>query len=777
MARSASKGPPDPAAQQARKEKLTALHRTLHDQVATIRTGADWQAWLGVASRFHDYSAGNVLLIAAQQPDATRVAGYRAWQALGRQVDRGEKGIAILAPVVTRTAVKEETGPDVAADVSSRTGRADADRPEAGPAGQRQFVGFRVTYVFDVAQTSGDPLPEPPRPALLQGQAPEGLIPALEGLLASRGFTVTRGDCGTANGLTDFVAREVRVRADVDDAQAAKTLAHEAGHVLLHEPAAGTQLATGGLGATTAWCRGIAEVEAESVAYLVAAHHGSTTDGYSFPYVAGWAGAVDPHQPETVVQATADRVLRAAREVLAVTSPASPQDQQALATTARRARAGAVAAEELAAGADRLASRASQTRQALSGPAAAPAAVAAATGRQVQERASDPGPLLAAHVDAQSWFAGHVRGSWVPHYLGDRGALTALRSHWGGGHAPATWTGLVDHLASRGHPEQVVEDAGLGLRARTGGLVDRFRDRFVLPVRDPEGAVVGFIGRAAPGAGPDIPKYLNSPDTPVHHKGKLLFGLSEGQLTCPAPRWVVLVEGPMDVLAVATSGIATGARVLPVSACGTALSGQQATLLAALRPPSLLVAYDGDAAGRAAALRAFEVLPPGLQEIARDVQLRSADDPAALLAEVGPRRLAAELVIAEHPPLADAAVDARLAPHLPRLAHVEGQVAAQRDLGAYIAALAPTQVGRQITRVSDALRAPLASVNEAVLNAATAAPPAGSRAGGAAAAAASTARAAAALARTGTGASTARHLTDAAAAGSPALKAHSPRCR
>ena len=717
MSRSASKGAPDPAvAQQAREEKLAALHQTLHDQVASIRTGADWQAWLGVASRLHDYSARNVLLIAAQQPDATRVAGYRAWQALGRQVDRGEKGIAILAPVVSRAATKEETGPDVAAEVSSRTDGTDADRPEAGHAGQRQLVGFRVTYVFDVAQTSGDPLPEPPRPTLLEGQAPEGLVPALETLLASRGFTVTRGDCGTANGLTDFVAREVRVRADVDDAQAAKTLAHEAGHVLLHDPASGTQPATGGLGATTAWCRGVAEVEAESVAYLVTAHHGGTTDGYSFPYVAGWAGAVDPHQPETVVQATADRVLRAAREVLAIASPASAHDQQALETTARRARAGVVAAEDLADGAGRLLSRAEQPR-----PAAPPPAVtttpAAAAGLEVQERASDPGPLLAAHVDAQAWFAGHVRGSWVPHYLSDRGALTALRPQWGGGHAPATWTGLVDHLANRGHPEQVVEDAGLGLRARTGGLVDRFRDRFVLPVRDPEGAVVGFIGRAPAGAGPDVPKYLNSPDTPVHHKGELLFGLSEGRVACPDPRWVVLVEGPMDVLAVATSGIATGARVLPISACGTALSGQQATLLAGLLPPSLLVAYDGDAAGRAAAVRAFDVLPPSLQEVARDVRLRSADDPAELLAEVGPRRLAAELLIAEHLPLADAAVDARLAPHLPRLAHVEGQVAAQRDLGAYVATLSPPQVGRQIVRVATALQLPVPSINASVITA------------------------------------------------------------
>ena len=722
MARSASRGPADvAAAQQAREEKLAALHQTLQDQVASIRTGADWQAWLGVASRFHDYSANNVLLIAAQRPDATQVAGYRAWQTLGRQVDRGEKGIAILAPVVRRTSAATEgrtgeSGPAAGAAEGRSPSSAEEDRPGQAVAAAGRLAGFRVTYVFDVAQTSGDPLPEPPRPALLAGQAPEGLLPALEGLLEVRGYTVVRGDCGTANGRTDFAAREVRVRADVDDAQAAKTLAHEAGHVLLHDPADGRLPASGGLGLTTARCRGVAEVEAESVAYLVAAHHGATTGGYSFPYVAGWAGAVDPHQPEVVVRATADRVLRATREVLAATSPDSPQQRQALAATADRARQGVVTAERLAENADRLASRAS------SGPKEGPSRTAAdapaqTTAVDAHDRPPAPGPLLAAHVDARAWFAGHVRGSWVTDYLDGRGARVALQAPWGSGYAPATWTGLVDHLRQRGHPEQVLEDAGLGLRARTGHLVDRFRDRFVLPVRDPDGAVVGFIGRAAADAGPDVPKYLNSPDTTIHHKGALLLGLSEGRGACPDPRWVVLVEGPMDVLAVATSATVTGARMLPVSACGTALSSAQAHLLADLQPRDLLVSYDGDAAGRAAAVRAFDVLPPSLQVVARDARLRSADDPAALLAGVGPRRLAAELVIAEHPPLADAAVDARLARHLPRLAHVEGQVGAMRDVSRYVATLPAPLVGRQVTRLASEVGAPLHEVNRLVVNA------------------------------------------------------------
>ena len=710
---------PDPAAAaQAREEKLAALHETLHQQVVSLRTGTDWQAWLTTASRFHDYSAPNVLLIAAQCPDATRVAGYRAWQALGRQVDRGEAGIAILAPVVARSPGAATTNDAPTASAASAEGPT-AEGTLAEPmSSTRSVVGFRVTHVFDVSQTSGDPLPEQPRPMLLAGQAPDGLVPALEGLLVSRGYTVTRGDCGTANGFTDFTAREVRVRTGVDDAQAAKTLAHEVGHVLLHDPTDGSTATAAAGDRTTARCRGVAEVEAESVAYLVAASHGATTDGYSFPYVAGWAGAVDPHQPETVVRATADRVLRAARTVLATTQPADPADIEALQRLGERAHAGVATTERLAEHADDVHARTAAPPVAASSTPPAPAVQPTFTlADAVADRPRDPSPLLAAHTDATAWFATLTDSSWVPRYLAGRDALLALTPAWGGGYAPAGWTGLVDHLRAGGHDEQAIEDAGLATRARTGHLVDRFRDRFVLPVRDPSGAVVAFIGRAPDGAGPDVPKYLNSPETAIYRKGDVLLGLAEGRAAQPDPRWVVLVEGPMDVLAVATSAAVTHARVLPVSPCGTALTTAQAGLLGRLRPDPLLVCFDGDPAGRAAAARAFDTLPPSLQAVARDARLRSADDPAELLAAVGPRRLAAELLIAQHAPLADHAVDVRLERHRPRLVHVEGQVGAMRDVARYVATLPPPLVARQVTRLATQVGAPPCEVNQHVLQA------------------------------------------------------------
>ena len=262
-----------------REAKLAALHARLADQVRELRTGEQWTAWLNVASRFHDYSFNNTLLILAQRPDATAVAGYRAWQALGRQVNKGEKGLQILAPVLKRTP------------------NDDVDEPPAV-----KVAGYRVTHVWDVSQTSGTPLPAKPAPALLQGQAPDGLWDALATYVRQRGFTLERGDCEGANGRTNFADRTVRVRSDVDDAQAVKTLAHELAHIECGHTADGFDY-TG--------CRGRAEAEAESVAYIVTAWAGLDAGAYTVPYVAGWAGG-----DVARVKAAAETVTRAARTIL-----------------------------------------------------------------------------------------------------------------------------------------------------------------------------------------------------------------------------------------------------------------------------------------------------------------------------------------------------------------------------------------------------------------------------------------------------------------------------
>ena len=270
--------------EQARAAKLEALHATLAEQVAALRDGQDWQRWLATAARLPDYSLNNVLLIAAQRPQATAVAGFNAWKALGRQVDKGQKGIAILAPIVRRARLgapdqlaRGEQGPpeDPAQPAQDADGR-----PPAG----RAVSGFKVAYVFDISQTSGPPLPRQPTPALLSGQAPAGLWDALAEQVISRGFTLARADCGPGvNGLTHYGQRTVTVRPDVDDAQAVKTLAHELAHVLLHDPT-GPDAQPGPAGLTSSGqCRGRLEVEAESVAYLIAASHGLDTGSYTLP--------------------------------------------------------------------------------------------------------------------------------------------------------------------------------------------------------------------------------------------------------------------------------------------------------------------------------------------------------------------------------------------------------------------------------------------------------------------------------------------------------------
>ena len=290
------------AAERARRETVEQLHEQLAEGIANLDDKDAWQRWLSMASKLHRYSFNNVMLTMLQKPDATMIAGYRAWQAMGHQVRRGEKAIKILGPVTRKVEL-----------VDRHTGEPIRDK-DGRPQYVRQLVGVRPVSVFDASQVD-PPVQTPPEPTLLRGQAPPGLWDSLAELVEAEGFQLTRGDCDGANGLTDYQSREVRVRADVDDAQAVKTLAHELAHVLIRpepgEPYAGA-------------CRGRREVEAESVAYVVAAAHHLDTSQYTFNYVAGWAAqaATPEHGIEAVVAETGARVIATADTILAHTRPA-----------------------------------------------------------------------------------------------------------------------------------------------------------------------------------------------------------------------------------------------------------------------------------------------------------------------------------------------------------------------------------------------------------------------------------------------------------------------
>ncbi|WP_067243065.1 ArdC-like ssDNA-binding domain-containing protein [Microbacterium resistens] len=299
----------------ARDAKLDALHEQLTDGVESLVSGEDWKQALEFAARFRARSFNNTLLIFVQHQSAfeagrvpgpvpTYVAGFKQWQALGRKVEKGQSGYMILAPVTGRFA---SFTPKVA-ESWRRLGR--FEKPKPGEAVRSRMVGVRPAYVWDVSQTAGDPILTPPSPRLLEGEAPDGLWDGIARLVEAEGFAVLRvpheGMIHGANGLTDFRAKTVAVRENMPEAAQVKTLVHELAHVLLHGP--DNHDASGH--------RGIGEVEADSVALMVAAAHGMDTSDYTIPYVSGWAATVPEKSPVEVVQATGERVRKTAAAIL-----------------------------------------------------------------------------------------------------------------------------------------------------------------------------------------------------------------------------------------------------------------------------------------------------------------------------------------------------------------------------------------------------------------------------------------------------------------------------
>lgn len=299
-----------------RDAKLQAAQDRLIRAVERLVTGEDWRRAIEFAARFRSRSFANTLLIHVQHYEAYEagrvpdpypayVAGFRQWVALGRRVTKGQSGYMILAPVTGRFATA--TPQDEASWRRLRRG----ESPKPGEQVRSRLVEVRPAYVWDVSQTYGDPIPERPTPALLKGQAPAGLWEGLARVVEESGYRLRQvpnaASLGGANGLTQFGQRVVSVRDDMDDAARVKTLAHELGHLLLHGP---------GEADDVVWHRGIVEVEAESVALMVGAAHGLDTSGYTVPYVSSWAADVPGKSPVEVVQATAERVRRAALAIL-----------------------------------------------------------------------------------------------------------------------------------------------------------------------------------------------------------------------------------------------------------------------------------------------------------------------------------------------------------------------------------------------------------------------------------------------------------------------------
>ena len=299
----------------AREATLDELHENLTGAVEQLVSGDDWRDALAFAARFRSRSFNNTMLIWVQhqvafevgrvpEPFPSLVAGYRQWQGLGRQVMKGQPGYMIFAPVTGRfaTATPSHSG--------SWRRLGPREKPKPGEVVRSRMVGARPAYVWDVSQTDGEPLPTMPAPVLLEGEAPAGLWDGLAAQIRAAGFEVVSVPDEMAimgaNGMTDYDARTVSVRENMPAAARVKTLAHELAHVMMHDPD----------DVEVRQHRGIREVEAESVALMIGAAHGMTTDGYTIPYVSTWAVRADDKEPAQIVQATGERVRQTALAIL-----------------------------------------------------------------------------------------------------------------------------------------------------------------------------------------------------------------------------------------------------------------------------------------------------------------------------------------------------------------------------------------------------------------------------------------------------------------------------
>jgi DNA primase len=222
------------------------------------------------------------------------------------------------------------------------------------------------------------------------------------------------------------------------------------------------------------------------------------------------------------------------------------------------------------------------------------------------------------------WESGEATGA--RRYLEGRGLGREVLEQFGVGFAPSAWDRVLTSALGAGFSEQELEAAGLAQRGRTGGVYDRFRARILFPLRDARGRVLGFGARAVRDS--QQPKYVNSPEGPVYHKGRSLFGLDLARSHATKVGEVIVVEGYTDVLALHQGGIRNC-----VASMGTALTEEQVVELARIAR-SVLLAFDADRSGQEAMLR-VQRAAAGRQLDLKVVRLPDDKDPCDLLQQEG----------------------------------------------------------------------------------------------------------------------------------------------
>lgn len=266
---------------QRKQAEMDEMIKKIDEGVKAVFQSEKYKEYLKFASKFTDYSARNTMLINMQKPEATLVAAYGKWKQLGRQVERGQTGIEILAPVAYKTNQVLETERPAVDEFGNQLYNPDGTEKMETVEKPMTGLAFKKVYVFDVSQTSGKELPDPVTELTgdIDSARKEVVFAALKKIT---GIDIQFKDIqGGAKGYYSSAKNEIVIKSGMSDAQTLKTAFHEAAHSLLHDPSKEI--------VTNKSPRNEKEVQAESVAFMVAEKFGLDTSEYSFPYIASWS--------------------------------------------------------------------------------------------------------------------------------------------------------------------------------------------------------------------------------------------------------------------------------------------------------------------------------------------------------------------------------------------------------------------------------------------------------------------------------------------------------
>lgn len=277
---------------------MDSIMQSLESGVEELFTSNRYQEFLKTMAKFHNYSFNNTMLIAMQRPDATLVTSYKNWQSMGRQVMKGEKGITIIAPAPYKKMKEKEVLDENQRPIMGTDGKPKTEKVEV------TVPHFKAVTVFDIAQTSGEPI---------QTLAPELLTAAVQDfdsfMQAIRKISPVpiRFDeiDGNANGYYHNADKEIVIKKGLSESQTLKTAIHETAHAKLHDKEIMESLGVEKDRLTK-------EVEAESVAYCVCSSFGLDTSDYSFPYIAGWSSSREMKE----MKASMDVIRKTAGEMI-----------------------------------------------------------------------------------------------------------------------------------------------------------------------------------------------------------------------------------------------------------------------------------------------------------------------------------------------------------------------------------------------------------------------------------------------------------------------------